>query len=81
MRCKLILGSVIIDRVYNKCCGIDIHKKLIVACFKQGNKREIRGVGATIRGFLEMVDNYRWFRKGGCEMAAMESRLSYWKHL
>ena len=28
------------DKVYDKCCGIDVHKKLIVACFKKGNKQE-----------------------------------------
>ena len=29
------------ERIYDKCCGIDVHKKLIVACFKKGNKQEI----------------------------------------
>jgi hypothetical protein len=28
--------------VYERCCGIDVHKKLIVACFRNGNKAEIR---------------------------------------
>ena len=23
------------EKVYDKCCGIDVHKKLIVACFKK----------------------------------------------
>ena len=26
---------------YDNCCGIDVHKKLIVACFRKGNKQEI----------------------------------------
>ena len=30
------------EKVYDNCCGIDVHKKLIVACFKKGNKQEIR---------------------------------------
>lgn len=25
------------EKVYDKCCGIDVHKKLIVACLKKGN--------------------------------------------
>ncbi len=35
------------DRIYDNCCGIDVHKKLIVACFKNGNKQEVREFGAT----------------------------------
>lgn len=66
------------DKVYDKCCGIDVHKKLIVACFKKGNKQEIRDFGATTRELLEMAD---WLKDGGCEMIAMESTGSYWKPL
>ena len=66
------------DKVYDKCCGIDVHKKLIVACFRQGNKQEIRDFGATTRELLEMAD---WLKEGGCEMIAMESTASYWKPL
>ena len=66
------------DKVYDKCCGIDLHKKLIVACFKQGNRQEIRDFGATTRELLEMAD---WLKEGGCEMVAMESTASYWKPL
>ena len=66
------------DRVYDKCCGIDVHKKLIVVCFKQGNRQEIRSFGATTRELLEMAD---WLKEGGCEMVAMESTSSYWKPL
>ena len=66
------------DKIYDNCCGIDVHKKLIVSCFRKGNKQEIREFGATTRELLEMVD---WLKSGGCEMAAMESTASYWKPL
>lgn len=66
------------EKVYDKCCGIDVHKKLIVACFRNGNKQEIRDFGATTRELLEMAD---WLKGGGCEMVAMESTASYWKPL
>ena len=66
------------EKVYDKCCGIDVHKKLIVACFKKGSKQEIRDFGATTRELLEMAD---WLKEGGCEMVAMESTASYWKPL
>lgn len=36
------------DRVYDICCGIDVHKKLIVACFRHGRKQEVREFGATL---------------------------------
>ena len=66
------------DKVYDICCGIDVHKKLIVACLRNGNKNAIREFGATTRELLEMAD---WLKEGGCEMVAMESTASYWKPL
>ena len=36
-----IHGGSIMEKVYDKCCGIDVHKKLIIACFKKGNQQEI----------------------------------------
>ena len=66
------------EKVYDKCCGVDVHKKLIVACFKQGRKQEIREFGATTRELLEMTE---WLSEGGCEQVAMESTASYWKPL
>ena len=66
------------DRIYDKCCGVDVHKKLMVACFRKGSKQEIREFGATTRELLKMAD---WLKSGGCEMIAMESTGSYWKPL
>ncbi len=66
------------DKVYDICCGIDVHKKLIVACLRKGSKHEIREFGATTRELLEMAD---WLKENDCQMAAMESTASYWKPL
>jgi len=66
------------DKIYDICCGIDVHKKLIVVCFKKGNKQEIREFGATTREILELAD---WLKDSGCQIAAMESTGSYWKPL
>ena len=64
-------------KVYRSCCGIDVHKKLIVACFLQkSNKSEVREFGATTSELLKLSD---WLTEGGCEMVAMESTGSYWK--
>lgn len=65
-------------KIYDKCCGIDVHKKLMVACFVHGNKQEIREFGATTRELLELAD---WLQQSGCQMIAMESTASYWKPL
>ena len=66
------------EKVYDICCGIDVHKKLTVACLRNGRKQEIRQTGATTRELLELAD---WLKSEGCQMVAMESTGSYWKPL
>ena len=66
------------DKLYDNCCGIDVHKKLIVACFRKGSKQEVQEFGATTR---ELLNAAGWLENGGCETIAMESTGSYWKPL
>lgn len=66
------------EKVYERCCGIDVHKKLIVACFRNGTSNELREFGATTRELLKIAD---WLTENKCEMIAMESTASYWKPL
>ena len=66
------------DKVYDICCGIDVHKKLIVACLRKGNKHEIREFGATTKELLNLAE---WLTTNECKMVAMESTASYWKPL
>lgn len=66
------------EKVYDICCGVDVHKKMIVACLRSGRKNEIRQFGATTRELLEMA---AWLNESKCEMTAMESTGSYWKPL
>ena len=66
------------EKVYDICCGVDVHKKLIVACLRSGKKNEIRQFGATTRELLEMA---AWLDEAKCEIVAMESTASYWKPL
>ena len=66
------------EKIYGNCCGIDVHKKLMVACFLHGRELEIREFGATTRELLELA---QWLSDGNCEMVAMESTASYWKLL
>ena len=64
------------EKIYDKCCGIDVHKKLIVACLRSGRKNEIREFGTSTKEILSLTD---WLMEKGCEMIAMESTGSYWK--
>ena len=56
------------EKVYDICCGIDVHKKLMVACLRNGRKQEIRQTGATTRELLELVQ----YRKSLVEDKARE---------
>ena len=63
---------------YERCAGIDVHKKLLVVCLRIGRKSEIREFGTLTHQIREMV---AWLKDNGCQMAAMESTGSYWKPL
>ena len=61
---------------YERCAGIDVHKRLLVVCLRIGRKAEIRNFGTLTHEIREMV---AWLKNNGCQMAAMESTGSYWK--
>lgn len=67
--------------VHERCCGLDIHKRTVVACLltpgERGQpRREVRSFGTTTRSLLELGD---WLAAAGCTHVAMESTGSYWK--
>ncbi|NLB43085.1 MAG: IS110 family transposase [Clostridiales bacterium] len=62
--------------VYERCCGIDVHKKLIVACFRNGKKAELRKFDTLTCSIRELAT---WLLDNGCQMVAMESTGAYWK--
>lgn len=64
------------EAVYERCCGIDVHKKIIVACLLMGRKQETREFGTSTGELRELAE---WLSENGCQMAAMESTGSYWK--
>lgn len=57
------------EKIYDKCYGIDVHKKLVVACFKKSNQQKISEFGATTGELLEMAD---WLKDANCEMVAIK---------
>ena len=60
--------------VYRCCCGIDVHKKLIVACLNEGGRQELREFGTATSEIKAMAN---WLTESGCEMIAMESAGVY----
>jgi transposase len=67
--------------VHECCCGLDVHKKLVVACLltpgAQGTRQqEIRRFGTMTADLLALGD---WLRTAGCTHVAMESTGVYWK--
>lgn len=63
--------------LYKRCCGIDIHKNMMVACVFTGvRKKEIRQFSTMTEDILQLVS---WLKETDCEMAAMESTGAYWK--
>ena len=63
--------------VYERCCGLDIHKNVIAACVLiTGQKKEIRTFGTMTGELLELCG---WLKQNNIQMVAMESTGSYWK--
>jgi len=65
------------DQVVERGCGIDVHKKIIVATIRgTGIKEQTR----TYTGFTESIeDMFRWLKEDGITHVAMESTGVYWK--
>ena len=67
--------------LYPCCCGLDIHKKFVVACIMTTNaeghvQKESRTFSAMTHDLLALLD---WLRAAGCTHVAMESTGSYWR--
>lgn len=67
--------------VHPRCCGLDVHKRIIVACLMiltaDGRlTKEIRSFGTMTQDLLAFSD---WLLAAGCTHVAMESTGSYWK--
>jgi len=63
---------------YERCAGIDVHKKFLAVCLRVGRKTEVREFGTLTHEIREIV---AWLKENGCQMVAMESSGSYWKPL
>lgn len=62
------------------CCGLDVHKEVLVACLlKGGIEEEPEPVIREFSTLLSGLDEFkRWIRENGCRDVAMESTGVYW---
>jgi transposase len=69
------------ELIYQRCCGLDVHKRIITACVRLllengGIHQETRTFGTMTRDLLELAD---WLAAAGVTHVALESTGSYWK--
>ena len=62
--------------LYSKCCGLDVHKKTVVACIKTPEGKETRTFKTMTGDLLELAD---WLTAKGVTHIAMESTGVYWQ--
>jgi transposase len=70
-----------LDVIYERCCGLDVHKRSVAACLIVAGthgepRKEIRTFGTMTEDLLELSD---WLAAAGCTHVAMESTGVYWK--
>jgi transposase len=68
------------DVLHERRCGLDIHKKTVVACLivpgPDGPMKEIRTFGTMTDDLLALAD---WLAAMGCTHVGMESTGVYWQ--
>src|SRR3954451_10911595 len=72
-----------VEVVHEHCCGLDIHKQIVVACLLvpgsgKEPRKEVRTFGTMTDDLLQLAD---WLAAAGCTHVAMESTGVYWKPL
>ena len=76
-------GSKTMEVLYERCAGIDVHKKMVKVCLLtpgegKAPQREIRTYATTTPEVLALRD---WLKAEECPHIAMESTGVYWKPL
>ena len=69
------------DVVYERCCGLDLHKRTVVACLivpgpRGKPQKEVRTFGTMTADLLALAD---WLQAAQCTHVAMESTGVFWK--
>jgi transposase len=74
-------GREEMERIAQRCCGLDVHKKSVTACVRVAKseddvRQQTRQFPSTTRGLLELRD---WLVSLGVELVGMEATGVYWK--
>src|SRR2546426_10135129 len=74
-------GGDAMERVIERCCGLDVHKKTVVACVRvpgrtSAREQQVRTFGTTTAGLLALRD---WLGGDGGTHVAMESKGGFLK--
>jgi transposase len=64
------------ERVIERCAGLDVHKKTVAACVRAAGTQHVRTFGTTAAELLDLRD---WMLGHGVTHVAMESTGVYWK--
>src|SRR3712207_3358508 len=70
--------------LHARCCGLDVHKKTVVACLLVSDPAAPpRPPARTVRTFSTMTEDLLaladWLRAAGCTQVAMEATGVYWQ--
>ena len=66
--------------VYGRCCGLDVHKEIVVVCVSIRDKGKLHKEIRTFRTMTsDLVVLHDWLLSHGITHVAMESSGVYWK--
>src|SRR2546425_2174430 len=78
-RCRRELDAIM-EVIYPRCAGLDVHKQTVVACVRIAGDgpplQEVRTFATTTSGLLALAD---WLDSFEVEVVAMEATGVYWK--
>src|SRR3954447_3775047 len=62
--------------LHTHCCGLDVHKRMVVACVFTGSRRQTRTFSTTTGGLRDLGT---WLTAEAVTHVAMESTGVYWQ--
>lgn len=65
-----------IQVIHERCCGVDVHKKMLEACILSSQQQQRRRFGTTTREIQHFI---AWLTQFEVPIVAMESTGVYWK--
>ncbi len=65
-----------VQKLYERCCGLDVHKKSVTACIITPKGKDIETFGTMTEELFALIE---LIKSKGCTHVAMESTGVYWK--